>query len=155
MPFYEYVCNSCGLSFEKMKGMSRSDESEACPECKAPDAKKQVTAANFAFVFPASQTKGMAPPNTGTSHDWNYDAVIGRAAEEGHKVIQERQTYKQGVLKQNPGSTGKDLSRTHDGDYRVMKPEERKASELGRATHRKAMTAIEATKKIPTQKGQA
>lgn len=154
MAIYSYVCQSCGLSFEKMKGMAGSESPEACPECKTPDAKKQITAVNFAFTFPASQTKGMAPPNTGTSHDWNFDKVIGRDAEQKHKLIQERQAHKRDVIRDNPGATGHDLSRTHDNTYRVMKPEERRASEAGRAVHKKAMAVIDATiKKIPPRDG--
>lgn len=154
MAVYEYSCAACGLQFEKMKAMSKAEEPESCPECKVPDAKKLISAVNFSFTFPASQTKGMAPPNTGTSHDWNYDKVIGRDAEQKHKIIQERQAHKREVIRDNPGSTGHDLSRTHDSTYRVMKPEERKASEAGRAVHKKAMAAIDATiKKTPPRDG--
>lgn len=147
MPIYEYTCQDCGLGFEKMKRMSASDEPEACPACKAPDAKKLVSVVNHAFVFPASQMRGMAPPNTGTSIDYNADKVIGRDAEAKRKLIAERQAHKRKVIQDNPGSTGFDLSKTHDGDYRVMKPEERKAAETARGVHRTAMTAIEASKK--------
>lgn len=155
MALYEYDCPACGLRFEKLKGMSKADEPESCPECKAPDAKKLISAANFAFVFPTSQTRGMAPPNTGTSHDWNYDKVIGRDAEAKHKLVQERQAHKREVIKQTPGATGHDLSRKPDNTYRVMRPEERKAAEAGRATHKKAMAAIEATKKVSRKAGDA
>ena len=84
----------------------------------------------------------MAPPNTGTSDDWKFDKVIGRDAEAKHKVIQDRQAHKRSILKDNPGSTGHDLSRTHDGTYSVMKPEQRKVVETARETHKKAMETV-------------
>jgi hypothetical protein len=73
--------------------------------------------------------------------------VIGRDAERKWQAISERQKHKRGVITSNPGSTGFDLSRTHDGDYRVMAPEERRAAETARRVHRTAMTAFENAKK--------
>lgn len=147
MPVYEYECQECGLRFERMRKMSESDAPTPCTACKAPDARKRVSASNFAFSFPSSQMRGMAPPNTGTSIDHNADLVIGRDSEQRWKVAAERQTYKKKVLQKNPGATGFDLSKTHEGDYRVMRPEERKAAESARKLHRQAMAAVEATKK--------
>jgi len=145
MPIYEYGCIECGLIFEKLKKLSESQETHACPEC-ATAAPKRVTTANFAFAH--KPVGGPRPQNTGIhSIDYNADRTIGRDAEERKKVIQERQAYKRSVIRDNPGSTGHDLSRVRDteGGYRVMKPEERKAAEAGRKVHRQAVNAIEST----------
>lgn len=145
MPIYEYQCEDCGLSFEKMKAMSKFDEPEACPECAAPNAKKLVSATNFTFAHQV--VGGPRPQNTGVhSIDYNADRVIGRDAEQRWRTISERQKHKREVIQSNPGATGFDLSRTHDGDYRVMKPEERRAAETARSVHRTAMNAIEGKK---------
>lgn len=145
MPIYEYRCEECGLQFEKMKPISKHNEPQPCPECEA-EAKKLVSAVNHAFAH--TPVGGPRPQNTGVhAIDYNADRVIGRDAEQRWKTIAERQKHKIGVLRDNPGATGFDLSRTHEGDYRVMKPEERKAAETGRRIHKQAMNAIEATKK--------
>ena len=144
MAVYEYLCGECGLKFETRKPMSRSAEPEACPECGA-TAQKLVSQVSHTFAH--QPVGGPRPQNTGVhAIDYSYDRVIGRDAEAKWKVIQERQRHKVGVIRDNPGATGHDLSRTHDGDYRVMKPEERAASERGRALHREAMKAVEASK---------
>lgn len=146
MPIYEYECQSCGLRFEKMRKMADSDNPIGCPECAAGETRKMVTAANHTFAH--TPVGGPRPQNTGVhSIDYSADQVIGRASEAAWKTIGERQKHKKGVLSSNPGATGHDLSRTHEGDYRIMKPEERKASETGRALHKQAMQAIESTKK--------
>lgn len=132
MPTYEHQCDACEIIFERMRPMSEYNKPYNCPEC-GKSCPVIPSVANHAFVFPESQLRGTAPPNTGTSHDFNFDTAIGRDAEKNWKLIGERQQYKNRVLRNNPGATGHDLSRTRDGDYRVMKPEERKQSESGRA----------------------
>ena len=72
--------------------------------------------------------------------------LIPLLAEYEKDHIAERQALKRKVIRDNPGATGFDLSKTHDGDYRVMKPEERRAAETARGVHRKAMDAVEASK---------
>lgn len=129
MPIYEYECPECGLRFERHLPISKFDSVQACPEC-ATDARKLMSAASFTF---AHKPTGPVPQNTGVhAIDYGYDTVIGRSAEHGKKVAQDRQAYKRKVIRDNPGATGKDLRRTPDGDYVVMKPAERKASEAGR-----------------------
>jgi putative FmdB family regulatory protein len=150
MPIYEYECQDCGLRFEKLKSMSRCDEPEACPSCKVPEAKKLVSVVNHTFVFPASQMRGPAPPNTGTSIDYNADKVIGRDAEERRKVVAERSRRKDEIIrdarKAGLGVTSREqLVRTPANDYRVITETERKAANEGRALHQKALDAIKAT----------
>lgn len=146
MPVYEYQCDACGLRFDKLRKMSESDAPQACLECGVA-ARKLVSVVNHAFVHPASQTRGMAPPNTGTSDDWNYDKAIGRDAAQKWELIRQRVDHKRKVIADNPGSTGYDLSRKNDGTYRVMRPEERAASEAGRAIGAEVQRAIQAEKK--------
>ncbi len=43
MPIYEYACPSCEKSFEALI-IRRSDEAEvACPTCKSPEVKRQMS----------------------------------------------------------------------------------------------------------------
>ena len=129
MPIYEYLCNDCGLYFERLRKITESDAPQSCTGCGA-EAQKLVSAVNHQF---AHNPVGPRPQNTGVHQiDYNYDRVIGRDAEQKWKLIQDRVKHKRDVLRQNPGATGDDLSRTHDGSYRVMQKEERAASEAGR-----------------------
>jgi putative FmdB family regulatory protein len=149
LPIYEYTCNECSIRFEKMRKLAEHDDPANCPEC-GTVVNKVPSATNFAFA--GAIVGGPRPQNTGVhSIDYNADRVIGRDAESRWKTITERQDYKRKVLRDNPGATGFDLSRTRDGDYKVMKPEERQASERGRALHTQALSAIASdTKKTGT-----
>jgi putative FmdB family regulatory protein len=150
---YEYSCDECGLQFEEMKPMSKSDEPEVCPEC-GETARKLVSAVNHTFAH--IPVGGPRPQNTGVhSIDYKADTVIGRDAEAKWKLISERQKHKKGIIQSTPGASGHDLSRTHEGDYRVMAPEERRAAETARKVHRTAISAIEASKKSSSGKGEA
>ncbi len=146
MPIYEYQCDECGLKFDQLRKMSESDAPQRCLEC-GTNARKLMSAVNHAFVHPASQTRGMAPPNTGTSDDYNFDKAIGRDAAKRWEHIGQRIDRKKQVIRDNPGATGYDLSRNHDGSYRVMNPQERAASEAGRAIGAQVQQAIQAEKK--------
>ncbi len=141
MPIYEYECGACGLRFEKIKSMAKADNPETCSSCETPDARRLVSGANFAFAHTVQG--GPRPQNTGVySIDYNFDRVIGMDSAQKWKAISERQNHKREVIKDNPGSTGFDLSRTHDGDYRVMGAEERKQVEQGRAVGQAATQAV-------------
>ena len=150
MPIYEYTCQGCGLRFEKLRRVSDSDSPADCPSCNTGDARKVMSASNFAFAH--NPVGGPRPQNTGVhSIDYNADRVIGRDAEQRWRTIGDRQQYKQKVIRNNPGATGFDLSRTLDGDYKVMQAAERRAAENARSVHRQAMDAIEATQKPPAK----
>jgi putative FmdB family regulatory protein len=146
VPIYEYLCEECGLKFDRLRKMSESDMPQPCLEC-GTTARKLVSAANHAFVHPASQTRGMSPPSTGTSDDYNFDKVIGRDAARRWEHIGDRIDRKKQVIKENPGATGYDLSRNHDGSYRVMGQQERASSEAGRAIGAEVQRAIQTEKK--------
>lgn len=58
MPLYEYRCNECGETFEKMVRFSDADQIPVCPKCASPDTRKKVSAvASF----------GSAPSSSGSS----------------------------------------------------------------------------------------
>lgn len=125
--------------------MSDANESETCPACKTQGARKLVSATNHTFAH--IPVGGPRPQNTGVhAIDYGMDRVIGRDSEQRWKTISERQTHKQNVLRSSPGATGFDLSRTHEGTYRVMRPEERKAAEAARRVHHTAMNTLSAPK---------
>ena len=49
MPLYEYRCEACGASEEKLEGIS-APEHHDCPTCKAADAmRRQISVAAFAL----------------------------------------------------------------------------------------------------------
>jgi putative FmdB family regulatory protein len=43
MPLYEYRCNTCGSSFEKMMRWSESGRVPVCPNCQSDDTSKKIT----------------------------------------------------------------------------------------------------------------
>ena len=140
MPVYEYVCPQCSLHFSRRRPITEYQSSAECPECQIPVA-KTPSAANHTF---AHVPTGPVPQNTGVhAIDHNVDRVIGRDAQQKWEAIQLRQRDKREILRNNPGSTGFDLSRTADGSYRIMKPEERRAAETARSIHDQATKMLE------------
>lgn len=133
MPIYEFQCESCGLRFDKLMKMASSTEltETPCKDCGEP-AGRMVTAAAFKFSHPASQVRGMAPPNTGTSDDWNFDKAIGRDSEKKWKTVEERNSEKNRVIRQEREAgfqvKNEQLVRSQqDGTYRKIDDSERKA----------------------------
>lgn len=43
MPFYEYVCESCGKDFVLLQSMTARAEDTVCPYCSEKNAKKMVS----------------------------------------------------------------------------------------------------------------
>lgn len=88
------------------------------------------------------------PQNTGvSSYDANVDRVIGGHSKQSWDQISLRHARKREVLRDNPDKTGWDLGRTLEGDYELMRPNERAASETARGLHSRAMGMIERHKK--------
>lgn len=128
MPVYSYQCMSCGLRFEKRVGMA----DRAKQTCQCGQTAQQAVPDDVGFSF-NQPTVGITPQNTGLSSvDASYDRVIAQDAAQKWELVNKRDALKRDVLRQNPNATKQDLSRTPDGNYRVMKPEERKASETAR-----------------------
>lgn len=46
MPIYAFQCDACGHEFDRLQKMSDPDP-EVCPECGAPEIKRQLTAPSF------------------------------------------------------------------------------------------------------------
>lgn len=91
--------------------------------------RKLVSAASFKFAHSEKQVRGAAPPNTGTSDDWDYDKVIGRDAEKKWGIVEKRNSEKDRVIR-HERENGLDLKRnqlvpTLEGGYRPIKEEER------------------------------
>lgn len=120
MPIYEYDCDDCGLRFDKLVPMRDADVIPPCKECSSFRVRKLVSAVSFTFAH--APVGGPRPQNTGVHGiDYNIDRVIGRDAEQKWKLIEERNSRKASILRDNPGSRTRDLAKTPDGDYAVLK----------------------------------
>lgn len=128
MPIHEFECE-CGVQFERFyKTVSKVAASEPCPDC-GNTAHRLVSGANHTF---AHTPTGPVPQNTGVSSiDHSYDRVIGRDAAAKWRTIEDRKSYKDGIVrderKAGKGVENQHLVRTRDGagDYRVVKEPER------------------------------
>jgi len=63
MPFYEYVCESCGKDFVLLQSMGAKAEETACPYCSEKKAKKRLSS------FSSSGT-GSVCSIGGGGHSW-------------------------------------------------------------------------------------
>ncbi|MDX9866220.1 MAG: zinc ribbon domain-containing protein [Anaerolineaceae bacterium] len=45
MPIYEYRCEQCSTTFEKLVSFSQVDQPQDCPHCHSQETRKQITAA--------------------------------------------------------------------------------------------------------------
>ena len=150
MPIYEFTCQSCGLRFEKLFRRISDVKEHPCTACQG-TGKREVSAAAFAFKHPASQTRGMAPPNTGTSDDWNFDKAIGRDAAQRWEKIHENNAVKDQIIrdeaKQGRGITRDHLVKKREGGYRVITESERKTvNERRTAAHAISQAASQQAK---------
>mgnify|MGYP003571908139 CR=1 FL=1 len=65
MPVYEYECEKCGSSFERI--VFQGDKEEiSCPECDATKVKKLLSSAGFIKTGGFSQTIGSNTCGTGS-----------------------------------------------------------------------------------------
>ena len=138
MPIYKYLCE-CGLRFEAFNSASKHSDPRKCPDCEemAPRLMPEGVTGMF-----KKEVTGPVPQNTGISGlDAHIDRTIGASAEQGWDEHGKRVADKKKVLEDNPGASGHDLSRTPDGDWRVMKPEERASAETARRIDSLAMGA--------------
>jgi putative FmdB family regulatory protein len=147
MPIYEYQCENCGLRFEHLcRNISSGKDTIDCEGC-SEKAKRMIS--TFAFKFNhASGVNGAAPSSTGTSDDWNYDKAIGRDAERKWEAINERNSGKDRVVRDERKS-GRVISRNHlapkmdgTGEYRVISEGERKAVNASRETAMSVSKAV-------------
>lgn len=125
-PLYDYQCASCGLRFEAQGRMSSPTAPKPCTGCGT--SAERILPPDVQGVFEQPVT-GPGPQNTGVAEvDANFDRVIGKSAQAGWEVQRRRVEDKREVLA-SVGGEGPDLSRTPDGGWRVMPPEERRSVE--------------------------
>ena len=138
MPTYEYQCQNCGLRFEALASMQDYMKPVKCKGC-GKDALRHLPE-GVGGVF-NQETDGLPQPqNTGVSAiDVVADRAIGASAKKGWAHVRDRVTRKRGILRDNPEAAPEDLSRTPDGDYRILAPEERGVHERANAINSKAM----------------
>ncbi len=143
MPSYTYVCESCGLRFEQRVSMAQRGKSQPCQSCEKPAS--QVLTADVGFTVNQA-TSGMLPQNTGFSQiDHSFDRTIAQDSAKKWQEIDQREARKRSLLRDMDSSkTTRDLARTPDGDYKPIKPEERKQAEVARAIDSYAMAKLRA-----------
>lgn len=137
MPTHEFRC-ACGLQFDAYVKLGDHTKPRVCPACGEQAAPLVPSQVQGHFNKTVS---GPVPQNTGIHDlDTHIDRVIGQSAKQGWDVAEARVRDKHGVLADNPGATGHDLSRNPDGTYRVLSAEERAAHERSQKIHGTAMT---------------
>jgi len=111
---------------------------QPCPTCDG-TADRQL-AATASVAYENSDPQGLGPQATGVEAlDFDFDHVVAEDARKHWAVVEARSEHKRGVLANNPGATGADLSKQNDGSYIVMKPNERRAVENARTINNYAM----------------
>lgn len=90
------------------------------------------------------ETDGLPKPqNTGVSAiDVVADRAIGASAKKGWAHIRNRVARKRGILRDNPDVKPEELSRTPDGDYRVLSKDERGVHERAHAINNLALSTL-------------
>ena len=140
MPLYSYQC-SCGIRFEGSASMAKHADPKECPECGKMSERLMPTDVNGVFN---QEVSGPVPQNTGVdSFDAHIDRVIGQSAEQGRKAHVARVDTKKELLRDNPGATGKDITKTSDGGFHLMSLEERNARDAALSINNQAMNAIQ------------
>jgi len=121
--------------------MAKHADPKECPECGEMAQRVMPETVNGVF---GQEVSGPVPQNTGVdSIDAHIDRVIGQSAEQGRKAHIDRVNTKKSLLRDNPGATGKDITRTAEGEFRLMSSEERKARETALSINNQAMNTIE------------
>lgn len=65
MPMYEYRCESCGDTYEKLRRMEDADHDLKCPSCGSTDVLRQVSA--FATSLSTDSGAACGPSSGGFS----------------------------------------------------------------------------------------
>lgn len=146
MPLYRYQCEECGLRFEARADATNGTDPFACLDCGT--LANRVVPETMNSTYNPTGDGTIRPQNTGVnSYDANVDRVIGSHAKESYEHISKRHARKREIIRDNPGISGHDLSRTDDNDYRILNANERQASETARNLHNSAMGMIDRHKK--------
>lgn len=129
MPTYRFQCVSCGLNFQ---ARTAPDIATTKCECGAAAGRDLPRGVNIALAGGANH---MGPTTTGFSGvDYHEDRAIGEYSKNTWEKIAQRQQDKRDLIDAT-GASGFDLTRNPDGTYRVMDPQERRASERSRNFH--------------------
>ena len=64
MPLYEYVCQQCGQTFEKLVSMSKADDPQSCPGCAGVESRRKLS--SFAVSGGSSGAPIAAGPPAGS-----------------------------------------------------------------------------------------
>lgn len=128
MPTFRFQCMHCGLNFQQ-----RAVSQNATVRCECGQMVGSTVSGVHAGV--SATVTGVGPTTTGLSGvDYNADRAIAEYSAAKWKSINDRQRDKIELLHAT-GATGFDLTKTHDGGYRVMDKAEREASERSRQFH--------------------
>ena len=131
--------------------VSKATEAYPCLECDSLSSRTVPDSMTSTYNPKGDGT--IRPQNTGVnSYDANVDRVIGDHAKTSYEHISKRHARKREILRDNPGVSGHDLSRTDEQDYRVMTKDERLAAETARNLNGTAMDMISRHKKKLKQK---
>ena len=146
MPLYRYQCENCGLQFDARVSAANATEAYPCLSCETPS--NRLVPESMTSTYNPSGDGTIRPQNTGVnSYDANVDRVIGDHAKSSYEHISKRHARKREIIRDNPGISGHDLSRTDDNDYRILNSSERQAAETARNLHNSAMGMIGRHKK--------
>lgn len=118
MPIQKFECG-CGLQFER----STVKRVFNCPSCNTEVKAKLPSRINGQLSV---KVDGPTPQNTGTSIDTDYDRVIAQSAKQGWAKVRQRYEHKKELLRLNPGSTGDDITRTPEGEWKIRPSQETK-----------------------------
>ena len=146
MPLYRYQCHECGLQFDARVSADKGTAPYPCLSCSTLAQRKVPETMTSTYNPKGDGT--IRPQNTGVnSYDANVDRVIGDHAQTSYEQISKRHERKREIIRNNPGISGHDLSRTDDNDYRILNANERQAAETARNLHSSAMGMIDRHKK--------
>jgi len=130
MPTFSYMCSECGLSFKKRA--PRGTDSAPCECCGTLASRAMTSTFNTSTEL---KTEGTDPQNTGSSLDYDYDAIIAQDSRQRWQAVHERNMAKEEVLRTNPNADRGALSQNLDGSYRVMDNSERALKDQVRENH--------------------
>jgi putative FmdB family regulatory protein len=140
VPVYEYQCHDCGLRFEKTIPASKRKVEIDCLSCGNPATQRPPSSISSSFETSPSS---LGLQNTGVADfDYNADRIIGADSAQKWEVVNRRAAHKQRILEDNPGTDKWELSKMPDGDYRIMRPEETRATIAARLLNGQAIPIV-------------
>lgn len=133
MPSYNYLCESCGLLFDKTYKLGKNPLKLPCKACTDEAILQLSTDVGYEFEI---NSKGLDIQNTGVaSLDYDYDTIIGNESKERWVDIERRDAYKRSLLSDTQGARKRDLMVIHSDDgeqknYKLWNIQQKRA--LGR-----------------------